>query len=511
MAMSQSKKRSFCNELDFNKEIDRLQSLVEWRTTDYLDVYEAACSGCYYDNETKRITCYFCGRVFIITREAYTNHILDGKPECPLINKTASTNVPISKWAFEYQMWKFQQNRMFRYAKCAGFVSNISVRLATLQNHPKISNRLTSELCKKIKDAAEAGFYYDEACCIDEENDIICPCCDLPLGHSAYNSALEYHVSRSLFRCEFLIIIQGIRNINKTVEDMYAKYRSPNMTPTTRELISLFRTPIDPPSTCNTNDATNISEGETALEMLANSAILDDDTLCGCAYLIPHKERSYTCPMYDILPREKLMMLLSDTISMEWVLSWGVVIAEKYDKIKRYAKHKDFAVPFLRRETFIVNKTLYTVEDITIMADNGIFHQNGRLVCYCCDWIWEGSDLSLLPVEHMTQSSICYFANYYYGLLNIQSTLANLVTEERLERQRIIEDATNSMPPPPTKNSIESVCKICMTNPSNVICIPCGHVCLCKMCHFKYTEGEDEGAACIICRKTVRQYNCCYF
>lgn len=472
--MSHQQKRSFCEELDFAKEIDRLRSLNDWKSSDHVDKTAIACIGCYFDKKNSQIKCHFCDRVFYIARESYTRHVLDdGEITCPLIcRKETITNVPISKWAFEYQIWKLHQKCMLNSIEWTGCECSVPTRMITLQEHPKLNNKLTNELHQKIEETAEAGFIYGNG------NKIVCPCCDLRLGHSSYKTPLEYHAARSLFRCAFLIITHGMRNIDKVVQDMIAQYPD-----------KVYKS---------------------LLEFDSNS-VDEKRPNCDCAYLIPHEQQPHTWPIDELLPKEeRFLTQISDTISL-WTFSWDAVIGGKHELIKQYAKYKDFALPFSRRETFIVNRSLYTTEEISIMADNGIFNNSGILVCYCCNWIWKGYDLNMLPRAHMSESNNCYFATYYYGLNAIQSTLAQMAAEEHLDRQEIIKAHTEAVAPPPKKNYTENICKICIINPSNVICIPCGHVCLCKSCHFKYTQGENRGDTCIICRKVVNQYNCCYF
>lgn len=505
--MSRSLKRSFDKVLDFSREIDRLHSLADFKIPDHVAITAIARAGCFYDKTSKQIKCHFCDCIFDVAFDAFKSHGMSFG--CPLMNKKASSvNVPIDKWAFEYQMWKFQQRRIFNSIDTwQGEQSSFTRRVVSLQQHPKLIDVIDQAMRGKISEVAAAGFYYDSYC-DDDCDDIVCPCCNLPLGHSSYQTPLEYHVARSMFKCEFLIFTHGMRGINAIVEDMYRKYSKNVLTPKNPPSNGDYvNGPCQNPI-CITHNTPNTVSTETNESAIAINYACEHN--CDCALLIPHPKPACTWSTDEILPREELIMQVSDNITLEWVLMWGVVAEEMNKLIKKHANHKCFVFPFSRRESFIVNKTIYTLDAISCLAENGIFHSDGNLLCFCCSWNWKGNDLKLLPEAHMTESNNCYFANHYYGTNAIQSALAKKVIEEQLEREKIINDALEVMPPP-TKNANENLCKICMESPSNVVCIPCGHVCLCKTCQYKFTEGENKDHTCIICREVVKQYNCCYF
>ena len=46
-------------------------------------------------------------------------------------------------------------------------------------------------------------------------------------------------------------------------------------------------------------------------------------------------------------------------------------------------------------------------------------------------------------------------------------------------------------------------CLICMTNPSNVVLIPCNHLCICHECFAQYKQSQQNGVHCPICRIDV--------
>jgi E3 ubiquitin-protein ligase MUL1 len=56
-----------------------------------------------------------------------------------------------------------------------------------------------------------------------------------------------------------------------------------------------------------------------------------------------------------------------------------------------------------------------------------------------------------------------------------------------------------------TNLSHDKLCVICITNPQEIILIPCGHVCLCVDCSIGYE------LPCPICRKPPTQMNPVYF
>jgi len=43
-------------------------------------------------------------------------------------------------------------------------------------------------------------------------------------------------------------------------------------------------------------------------------------------------------------------------------------------------------------------------------------------------------------------------------------------------------------------------CVVCMDNAYNLICIPCGHTCLCQFC------ADKTNQICPICRQSVKYY-----
>lgn len=48
-------------------------------------------------------------------------------------------------------------------------------------------------------------------------------------------------------------------------------------------------------------------------------------------------------------------------------------------------------------------------------------------------------------------------------------------------------------------------CLICLTNPSNIVLIPCNHLCICSECFLKYKENQDarRSVKCPMCRLEV--------
>ena len=47
-------------------------------------------------------------------------------------------------------------------------------------------------------------------------------------------------------------------------------------------------------------------------------------------------------------------------------------------------------------------------------------------------------------------------------------------------------------------------CLICMCQPSNIVLIPCNHLCICSECFIKYKENNNGGTVqCPMCRLDV--------
>lgn len=49
----------------------------------------------------------------------------------------------------------------------------------------------------------------------------------------------------------------------------------------------------------------------------------------------------------------------------------------------------------------------------------------------------------------------------------------------------------------------ESACKICLTNRVRVVCLPCGHACMCMTCGESVSRTRPF--VCIICKQTIEQ------
>ncbi|XP_011500475.1 PREDICTED: mitochondrial ubiquitin ligase activator of NFKB 1 [Ceratosolen solmsi marchali] len=78
----------------------------------------------------------------------------------------------------------------------------------------------------------------------------------------------------------------------------------------------------------------------------------------------------------------------------------------------------------------------------------------------------------------------------------LANELRKSLEQSRKERRQRIRE---------TNLSRDQLCVICMTNPQEIILLPCGHVCLCIDCSMNYTS------TCPICRETVTQTNPVFF
>ena len=57
---------------------------------------------------------------------------------------------------------------------------------------------------------------------------------------------------------------------------------------------------------------------------------------------------------------------------------------------------------------------------------------------------------------------------------------------------------------PVFQSSPETPCLICLAEPGNLVCLPCGHLCLGDLCIKTYFEKNDN-RACPVCRKEVTE------
>ena len=49
----------------------------------------------------------------------------------------------------------------------------------------------------------------------------------------------------------------------------------------------------------------------------------------------------------------------------------------------------------------------------------------------------------------------------------------------------------------------DSTCVVCMCNVSRLVCVPCGHQCLCGSCSAQIVHGPPLGKKCPICRENL--------
>lgn len=68
------------------------------------------------------------------------------------------------------------------------------------------------------------------------------------------------------------------------------------------------------------------------------------------------------------------------------------------------------------------------------------------------------------------------------------------------------EKLKDKSPPPPTKKQRvdDSLCVICLTSETNVVCLPCAHQCVCDICIVEILERDDQKKKCPICREEIQ-------
>lgn len=68
--------------------------------------------------------------------------------------------------------------------------------------------------------------------------------------------------------------------------------------------------------------------------------------------------------------------------------------------------------------------------------------------------------------------------------------------KEQLENNRKLRRAQMRSPGDP---NADHKCVVCLSNPKEIIVIPCGHVCLCEDCATKIND------LCPVCRQSIEQ------
>jgi len=79
-------------------------------------------------------------------------------------------------------------------------------------------------------------------------------------------------------------------------------------------------------------------------------------------------------------------------------------------------------------------------------------------------------------------------------ITNLKNEIKNL-KNQIIEKDNIIEEFD------------KKCCSVCFINESNIIFIPCGHLCMCNQCYNKYLEHNMNMTLCPICRSYSSGYN----
>jgi len=78
----------------------------------------------------------------------------------------------------------------------------------------------------------------------------------------------------------------------------------------------------------------------------------------------------------------------------------------------------------------------------------------------------------------------------------LKKTIANL--KDEIKKLKILEERIEEL---------DNKCSVCFTNKSNIIFIPCGHLCMCNDCNNRYTQYNMS--FCPMCRSNGTRY-CVY-
>lgn len=108
-----------------------------------------------------------------------------------------------------------------------------------------------------------------------------------------------------------------------------------------------------------------------------------------------------------------------------------------------------------------------------------------------------------------------YRVEYMTRVLKDDDTLEECSLEDDslvfLIHAELLQDPVQETPSEHLSSSQESKsysnneCIICMDNPKELACVPCGHRCMCKQCSQQFLTSSSENPQCPVCRTTITQ------
>jgi len=102
----------------------------------------------------------------------------------------------------------------------------------------------------------------------------------------------------------------------------------------------------------------------------------------------------------------------------------------------------------------------------------------------------------LLPCE--INNNLLQIDEYFEFIINPLRSKLNSLKKKIKEKEKILKEKEEEI------EELDKKCSICFTNKSNIIFIPCGHLCMCNNCNKKYNQYNLS--FCPICRSNGNRY-----
>ena len=118
------------------------------------------------------------------------------------------------------------------------------------------------------------------------------------------------------------------------------------------------------------------------------------------------------------------------------------------------------------------------------------------------------SGLLCFTVFAFVFQQIYFEVNKYFAWRNVQNILdeqQEILDAQEDKKDKVINRQQTVVKRMPTKaaEEVDSFCKICMCNPSNIVIVPCNHLCMCGDCFLEFLKQDRKDVTCPVCRLPV--------
>ena len=111
----------------------------------------------------------------------------------------------------------------------------------------------------------------------------------------------------------------------------------------------------------------------------------------------------------------------------------------------------------------------------------------------------------LNPVNNGRQSNNVNINNYLSKVNGVFEFFVNPLKKTILNLKDEIKKLKNEINEKEEKiEELDNKCSVCFTNKSNIVFIPCGHLCMCNICNNRYIQHNMS--FCPICRSDGDRY-----